>query len=97
VGSGGVIPLTTMNKIILLKRDMKDEKIATRLSDEQALEYMLSNEFCNPHQLVKDSRKLELRRDFFLRYFKQTSVHLVNTIATPEETQQKIREIVSEE
>ncbi len=97
VGSGGVIPLTTMNKIILLKRDVKDEKIATRLSDEQALEYMLSNEFCNPHQLVKDSRKLELRRDFFQRYFKQTSVHLVNTIATPEETQQKIREIVSEE
>jgi len=97
VGSGGVIPLTTMNKIILLKRDMKDEKIATRLSDEQALEYMLSNEFCNPHQLLKDSRKLELRRDFFQRYFKQTSVHLVNTIATPEETQQKIREIVSEE
>jgi hypothetical protein len=51
VGSGDVIPLTTMNKIILVKRDMKDQKIATRLSDEQALEYMQSNEFCNPHQL----------------------------------------------
>jgi hypothetical protein len=56
---------------------------------------MEANDFCNPHQLVRDRRKLKLRKDFFREYFKQTSVHLVNTIATPQETQQRIREIVA--
>jgi hypothetical protein len=95
VGAGGVIPLTTMNKIILLKRDGNDKKIAKELSRDEALDYMLSNEFCNPHQLVRDSRKMELRKDFFRRYFEQTSIHLVNTIGSPEETQQCIRGIVT--
>ncbi len=95
VGGGGVIPLTTMNEIILLKRDPEDKKIVTNLNEDEALQYMLANDFCNPHQLVRDGRKLELRKDFFREYFKQTSVHLVNTTDTPQETQQRIREIVA--
>jgi hypothetical protein len=95
VGGGGVIPLTTMNEIILLKRDPEDKKIVTNLNEDEALQYMLANDFCNPHQLVRDDRKLELRKDFFREYFKQTSVHLVNTTGTPQETQQRIREIVA--
>jgi hypothetical protein len=94
VGSGGVIPLTTMRDIILLKRDPTDSKIVTNLSTDEALEYVTKNDFCNPHQLVKDRRKLELRKDFFRRCFEQTNVYLVNTIASPQETQQKIREIL---
>jgi len=95
VGAGGVIPLTTMDKIILLKRDAKDDRLARELSESEALEYLISNDFCNPHQLVKDSRKLELRKDFFRRYFKQTGIYLVNTTRSPEETQRTIREIVA--
>jgi hypothetical protein len=95
VGSGGVIPLTTMKEIILLKRDPADEEIVTALTEEEALQYLLVNDFCNPHQLVRGSRKLQLRKDFFRRYFQQTNVHLVNTKGTPKETQQKIREIVA--
>ena len=94
VGSGGVIPLTTMRDIILLKRDPTDSKIVTSLSTDEALEYVTKNDFCNPHQLVKDRRKLELRKDFFRKCFEQTNVYLVNTIASPQETQQKIREIL---
>jgi hypothetical protein len=94
VGSGGVIPLTTMRHIILLKRDPTDSKIASNLSADEALEYVTKNDFCNPHQLVKDRRKLELRKDFFRKCFEQTNVYLVNTIASPQETQQKIREIL---
>jgi ATP-dependent phosphoenolpyruvate carboxykinase len=92
VGSGGVIPLTTMRDIILLKRDPTDSRIVTNLSTDEALQYMTKNDFCNPHQLVKDRRKLKLRMEFFRRYFEQTNVYLVNTIASPQETQQKIRE-----
>jgi hypothetical protein len=96
VGSGGIIPLTTMNEIVLLKRDSEDKRIVSSLSEKEALQYIVANDFCNPHQLVRDPRKLELRRNFFREYFKQTSVHLVNTIGTPQETQKRIREIVLE-
>jgi hypothetical protein len=95
VGSGGVIPLTTMKDIILLKRDPKDRNILTHLGEDEALQYIVANDFCNPHQLVRDRRKLELRKAFFHDYFKQTNVHLVNTTGTPQQTQRKIREIVA--
>jgi len=94
VGNGGVIPMTTMQEIILLKRDPKDRKIVTRLTEKEALQYMLANNFCNPHQLVADQRKLELRKDFFRRYFEQTSIHMVNTTTPPQKTQRRIREII---
>jgi len=94
VGAGGVIPMATMKKIILLKRDSQDKKIVTPLSTEEALAYLLANDFCNPHQLVRDNRKIELRKDFFKRYFAQTNVYLVNTTGTPQETQKAIREIL---
>ncbi len=94
VGAGGVIPMTTMKTIILLKRDYQDNKIVTPMSAEEALQYLVAHDFCNPHQLVKDNRKTELRQDFFRRFFAQTSVYLVNTTGTPQETQAEIRKIL---
>jgi len=55
----------------------------------------MAHDFCNPHQLVKDDRKMELRKDFFRRYFKQTDVYLVNTTGTPQATQAEIRAVLS--
>jgi len=95
VGGGGVIPMTTMQEVMLLKRDPKDKKIVTDLTEEEALEYLLAHNFCNPHQLVTDKRKLELRKTFFHQYFKQTSIHMVNTTPPPKETQRMIREVVT--
>ncbi len=95
VGNGGVIPLTTIRKIILLKRDPADKTIVAHLSTDEALEYMLTHDFCNPHQLVRDNRKILLRKDFFRRYFQQTDVYLVNTTLTPQETQAEIRATLS--
>jgi hypothetical protein len=94
VGAGGVIPMATMKKIILLKRDPEDKNIVTPLNPDEALAYLLAHDFCNPHQLVRDHRKIELRKDFFKRYFAQTEVYLVNTIDTPQSTQKAIREIL---
>jgi hypothetical protein len=94
VGAGGVIPMTTMKKIILLKRDPQDKNIVTALNPNEALAYLLEHDFCNPHQLVRDRRKIELRKDFFKRYFAQTEVYLINTTGTPESTQKAIREIL---
>lgn len=94
-GSGGVIPMTTMRIVILLKRDAKDRKIVSELSKKEALEYLLATNFCNPHQLVTDKRKIELRKTFFTQYLKQTAVHLINTTMPPKQTQVRIRKIVS--
>src|SRR5512136_394195 len=54
VGNGGVIPMATMEKIILLKRDASDKNIVKRLSTNEAVEYLVNHNFCNPHQLVRD-------------------------------------------
>jgi hypothetical protein len=94
VGAGGVIPMATVHKIILLKRDSKDKRIVTQLETEQALRYMLDHNFCNPHQLVKDQRKMDLRTNFFLRLFEKSDTFLVNTIDTPHVTQAEIRRIL---
>jgi hypothetical protein len=58
VGNGGVIPMATLHKIILLKRDPSDKNIVAALNAEEATQYMLKNNFCNPHLLVKDNRKI---------------------------------------
>ncbi len=94
VGSGGVIPMTTMHKIIMLKRDPKDKNTVTNLTAEGALKYLIVSGFCNPHLLVRDDRKTELRKNFFSQYLKQTEAYLLNTTAPPEKTQEMIRGII---
>lgn len=96
-GSGGVIPMTTLKKIIMLKRDREDKDVVAEMNADEALRYVTEQGFCNPHQLVKDNRKIELRKEFFRRLFKQTKVYLVNTTGTPQETQMEIRQILSGE
>jgi len=72
-------------------RDYQDKNIVTKLDTADALQFMLAHNFCNPHQLVRDNRKIELRKDFFRRYFEQTDVYLVNNTGTPQATQTEIR------
>jgi hypothetical protein len=95
VGNGGVIPMATIRKIILLKRDPSDKAIVRALSVAEALEYLLAHNFCNPHQLVMDERKIALRTNFFRRFLEQTDVYLVNTTDTPQATQNEIRRVLS--
>ncbi len=95
VGNGGVIPMATLKKVIMLKRDPADKKIVTPMDAEEAVQYLLAHNFCNPHLLVKDERKTALRTNFFRQLFEQTDVYLVNTIATPHETQDEIRLVFS--
>jgi hypothetical protein len=95
VGAGGVIPMATVQKIILLKRDSTDQRIVTPLETGQALQYMLDHNFCNPHQLVKDQRKLALRTNFFRRLFEQCEIFLVNTTEPPQVTQAEIRRVLN--
>ncbi|MFH1821965.1 MAG: hypothetical protein ABH852_05970 [Methanobacteriota archaeon] len=90
IGGGGVIPMTTIKKIILLKRDKSDGSIAKRITAEEGMKYLLANDFCNPHQLVRDDRKMKLRKNFFERFLRQSEVYMVNTVSPPLETNREI-------
>jgi len=94
VGKGKMLPMTTLKKAILLKRDAEDETIVRKLSPEEATRYMESVDFCNPHMLVKDERKLELRKQFFKEFFASLEIHIVNTKAPIPEAHQAIKDII---
>jgi len=94
IGPTGVIPMTSMRHAILLKRDNSDPRVSRSLDTDEALQYLLDNDFCNPHQLVRNERKLSIRTDFFRRFLDRVDVHLVNTILAPEETQREIRQLI---
>jgi hypothetical protein len=94
VGATGVVPMTSLYHILLLKRDKDDPTIVRELSKREALEYLEANDFCNPHQLVRDQRKQALRKNFFSELLSRTDVKLVNTRLPPEQTQIEIRKAI---
>ena len=61
------------------------------LTQWETLEYLKANDFCNPHQLVRDRRKMAIRYDFFSKMLSNVRVHLVNTTSPAQETQNLIR------
>ena len=94
VGKGKVLPMTTLKKAILLKRDPQDKTIVSRLSLDEATSYIESVDFCNPHMLVKDERKMNLRRQFFKEFFTPLETYVVNTSAPVLEAHRTIKEIL---
>ncbi|QLH75248.1 MAG: hypothetical protein HPY73_07220 [Methanomassiliicoccales archaeon] len=96
-GINSVVPMTPLKEIILLKRDADDDDIVHELSPLEALNYLTSRDFCNPHQLVRDMRKMKIRTEFYERLLSKTRVHLVNTVASPERTQAMIRSLIKED
>lgn len=93
-GEDSVINRTSMRKIFLLKRDPTDSELVRRMDPMDALAYLEEHDFCNPHQLVRDERRLELRRRFFLRYLSLCDVYMVNTTCCATDTQENIRNVI---
>jgi hypothetical protein len=50
VGAEGVVPMTTLKKVVLLKRDRADPTLLRQVADRGALGMLLEKEFYNPHQ-----------------------------------------------
>jgi hypothetical protein len=93
-GEGSVIPKTAMHTIILLKRDKDDPMLSRKMDADEALAYLESHDFCNPHQLIRDEARLSIRREFFRRYLSECDVFMVNTTSPAKETQQRIRSLL---
>lgn len=92
VGKGKILPMTTLRTAILLKRDPEDDTIVRKLMPNEAVKYIETVDFCNPHLLVKDSRKNYLRRRFFQDFFSHLEIYLVNTTFPVIETHRTIKE-----
>ncbi|MGV8174146.1 MAG: HPr kinase/phosphorylase [Methanothrix sp.] len=96
IGKGRILPLTTLQTLILLKRDPADGRIVRALEAGEALAVLEENDYFNPHLLVKNDFKRNLRSRFFSELLARTRVFEVNTRGTPEESQRAIGELVGE-
>ena len=90
VGADGVVPITTMKKIFLLKRDPTDQSVVREISADEAKQILIENDFFNPHQLVRDRRKNELRTAFFKDLISKTRAFMANTSQSPQIVQDAI-------
>ncbi|MFH0738056.1 MAG: hypothetical protein V1827_05230 [Candidatus Micrarchaeota archaeon] len=78
---------------VLLTRDKK-LPILQKLSPKQALEFMLKNDFCNPHQLVRSKAKLKSRKAFYSELFRRAPVYLLNTIESPRQSLDRLKKLI---
>ncbi len=85
---------TTIRNVIHLKRDPDDDRIFREIDSEEALDFIVENDFCNPHQLVTHERKLNIRKKFFEKLYDRTNVYMINTTASIEENLEQITDIV---
>jgi len=83
---------STLQSVILLERDPTHPPFA-KLNMEEAVDFMIKKDFCNPHQLIRNKRKFKLRTNFFREVFSKLDVYLLNTIETPDESLQRIKEL----
>jgi len=92
VGKGKILPMTTLRTAILLRRNPEDDIIVKKLTSNEAVQYMETVKFSNPHLLVKDERKNNLRRLFFREFFSRLETYLVNITLPVIETHRVIKE-----
>lgn len=93
-GKGSMVNGTSMRYVFLLKRDNDDETLVRQMQPDEAVDYLVAHDFCNPHQLLRDGWRMARRTEFFRRYFSQCEVFMVNTRLPARETQEQIRNVL---
>jgi adenylate kinase family enzyme len=94
IGKGRILPLTTLTKLIILKRDTSDQEFVRKLTAVQALAILERYDYFNPHLLVSTPFKRRLRKAFFKALLERVTAYEVNTTEEPEQSQRRIRNIV---
>jgi len=94
IGKGRILPLTTLDLVIILKRDPQDPVEVRELDPGDALRILEENDYFNPHLLVKNEFKRNLRSGFFEAMLSRTKAYEINTTGTPEESQEVIRRTI---
>lgn len=93
LGEGRIRDESVLRAVVLLKRDGKDPVALRKLRAEEALDYLGRNDFCNPHQLIRNRKKAVLRKGFFRNLFRHVPAYLLNTIEKPGESLARLRNL----
>ncbi len=91
-GSDRIRTSSNLSTFVMLTRE-KDKPPLTKLTAKQAIQFMLKNDFCNPHQLIRTKKKTAQRVIFFEELFKRVPVYLLNTIETPQESLSRLKQL----
>lgn len=86
--------VSDLNCMVLLTRDRSTDVVVKKLTQKEAIEFMVKNDFCNPHQLIRNKKKTDQRKKFFYDLFGRVPVYLLNTIETPKETLKRLKSIL---
>jgi serine kinase of HPr protein (carbohydrate metabolism regulator) len=84
---------SVLEAIVLLERNRKNLPFR-KLNAKEAVRFMVKTDFCNPHQLIRDKRKMKARTEFFTELFSRVPVYLLNTIETPKQSLERIKSVV---
>ncbi|MFZ5867218.1 MAG: HPr kinase/phosphorylase [Thermodesulfobacteriota bacterium] len=95
LGGSRIRTESTLACTVLLTRDKKLQPLK-RLSPDEALAFMLKNDFCNPHQLIRSKAKLAQRKAFFQEFFKRAPVYLLNTVESPQQSLDRLKKLASQ-
>ena len=85
---------STLQTVVLLERD-KEHPPFVKLDVDDAMKFMIEKDFCNPHQLVRNIRKFNIRKKFFRELFSNLEVYILNTTETPTESLNRIKELAT--
>jgi len=79
--------------VVLLERNY-DNPPFRQVNPEEAVDFMVINDFCNPHQLIRNQRKFMLRKNFFKELFSKGEIYILNTIEKPTESLNRIKNLL---
>lgn len=84
---------TVMEKTVFLERDPQDEPFY-KMDAKEAMDYIVEQDFCNPHLLVTTGYKTKIRKDFFKEFFERTDVYMLNTVETPQQSLDRLKKLM---
>jgi len=84
---------SALSAVVLLTRE-KGKLPFRKLSGDEAVRFMMANDFCNPHQLIRTKAKMAGRRMFFAELFKRAPVYLLNTVETPQGSLERLKKLI---
>ena len=94
IGKGRILPMSTLKIIIVLRHDPADKNEVQTLAPEPGLKLFTENNYFNPHLLVRNPLKAQIRKRYLQEVLERTTTYLVNTTGTPAETQVMLRSLI---
>lgn len=94
-GSGRIKSSSVLRGVVILTRNKKLKYPFKKLTPKQAVKFMVDNDYCNPHQLIRNKDKYAQRTQFYEDLFSKIPVYLLNTVETPKQSINHLKKIMN--